>query len=110
MTNAVLIIIAQCLFYLFVEKFLKESFIIMFFYFLKIITFLLLINHVLGLVTQCVNQLLSIVHSIYLEFDHNPSLEVRGNFLDISKTFLFYHFWHDGLLYELEVLVFLEIY
>ena len=35
---------------------------------------------------SCIYQLLSIVH-IYLDFDHNPSLEVRGNFLDISKAF-----------------------
>ena len=35
----------------------------------------------------CVSQLLSIVHSIYSDFDHNPSLEVGGNFLDILKTF-----------------------
>ena len=36
---------------------------------------------------SCINQLLSIVHSIYSDFDHNPSLEVRGSFLDISKAF-----------------------
>ena len=47
-----------------------------------------------------VNQLLSIVHNIYSDFDHNPSLEVRGNFLDISKAFD--KVWHDGLLYKLE--------
>ena len=33
---------------------------------------------------SCIYQLLSIVHSIYADFDHNPSLEVQGNFLDIS--------------------------
>ena len=32
-------------------------------------------------------QLLSIVHGIYADFDHNPLLEVQGNFLDISKAF-----------------------
>ena len=36
---------------------------------------------------SCINQLLSIVHSIYSDFDHNPSLEIRGNFLVISKAF-----------------------
>ena len=35
----------------------------------------------------CVCQFLSIVHSIYSDFDLNPSLEVSGNFLDISKAF-----------------------
>ena len=33
---------------------------------------------------SCINQFLSIVHNIYTDFDHNPSLEVRGNFLAIS--------------------------
>ena len=36
---------------------------------------------------SCINQLLSIVHSIYSDFDHNSSLEIRGNFLVISKAF-----------------------
>ena len=49
---------------------------------------------------SCIDQLLSIVHSIYSDFDHNPSLEVRGNFLDISKAFD--KVWHDCLLYKLE--------
>ena len=49
---------------------------------------------------SCIYQLLSIVHSIYTDFDHNPSLEVRGNFLDISKAFG--KVWHEVLLYKLE--------
>ena len=36
---------------------------------------------------SCVNQLLSIVHRIYSDFEENPSLEVRSNFLDILKAF-----------------------
>ena len=51
---------------------------------------------------SCVSQLLSIIHSIYSDFDLNPSLEVRGNFLDISKAFD--KVWHEGLLYKLESL------
>ena len=49
---------------------------------------------------SCIYQLLSIVNSIYTNFDHNPSLEVRGNFLDISKAFD--KVWHEGLIYKLE--------
>ena len=48
---------------------------------------------------SCVNQLISITHDIYKAFDANPSLEVRGVFLDLSKTFD--KVWHDGLLYRL---------
>ena len=49
---------------------------------------------------SCINQLLSIVHSIYSDFDHNPSLEVCSNFLGISKAFD--KVWHDCLLYKIE--------
>ena len=40
------------------------------------------------------------VHSIYADFDQSPSLEVRANFLDISKAFN--EVWHKGLLYKVE--------
>ena len=36
---------------------------------------------------SCENQLLSIVHDIYANFDQHPTLEMRANFLDISETF-----------------------
>ena len=49
---------------------------------------------------SCVHQLISIVHDIYNAFDANPSLEVRGVFLDISKVFD--RVWHKGLLYKLK--------
>ena len=49
---------------------------------------------------SCVHQLISIVHEIYSAFDANPSLEVRGVFLDISKAFD--RVWHKGLLYKLK--------
>ena len=35
----------------------------------------------------CIHQLISINHKIYASFDANLSLEIRGAFLDISKTF-----------------------
>ena len=48
-----------------------------------------------------VNQLLSTVHSIYSDFDHNLSLELRGNFLNISKAFD--KVWYKGILHKLEI-------
>ena len=48
---------------------------------------------------SCVHQLISIVHDIYNAFDANPSLEVRGVFLDISKAFD--RVWHK-VLYKLK--------
>ena len=51
---------------------------------------------------SCVYQLISIVHNIYPYLDHNPSLEIIGNFLDISKAF--HKVWSEGLLYKLESL------
>ena len=35
----------------------------------------------------CINQLVSITHEIYSAFDCNPSLEVRRDFLHLSKAF-----------------------
>ena len=51
---------------------------------------------------SCTYQLISVVHNIYADFDHNPALEVTGNFFDISKEFN--KVWHEGLLYKLESL------
>ena len=48
---------------------------------------------------SCVHQLISVTHDIYKAFDANPSLEVKGVFLDLSKAFD--KFWHGGLLYKL---------
>ena len=49
---------------------------------------------------SCENQLLSIVHDIYANFDQNPTLEMRANFLDILKAFN--KMCHEGLLFKLE--------
>ena len=48
---------------------------------------------------SCQSQLLSIVHD-YASFDQSPALEVRANFLDISKPFD--QVWHEELLFKLE--------
>ena len=49
---------------------------------------------------SCINQLVSITHEIYSAFDGNPSLEVRGIFLHLSKAFD--KVWHDDLIYKLK--------
>ena len=36
---------------------------------------------------RCIYQLVSITHEIYFALDCNPSLELRGVFLDLSKVF-----------------------
>ena len=86
MTNTLSIIIAQCLVYLFLENFFER---IIFNVFLLLEGNNLLTPNQSGFRPNdsSINQLLSIVYSIYLDFDHNPSLQVRGNFLDISKAF-----------------------
>ena len=48
---------------------------------------------------SCINQLLDITHMIFKSFDANPSLEIRGVFLDISKAFD--KVWHNGVLFKL---------
>ena len=49
---------------------------------------------------SCINQLISITQEIYCAFNCNPSLEVRGIFLHLSKAFD--KLWHQGLLFKLE--------
>ena len=49
---------------------------------------------------SCINQLISITHEIFNSFDTNPTLEVRGLFLDISKAFD--KVWHEGIIFKLK--------
>ena len=44
---------------------------------------------------SCVSQLLSTAREIYKNFDYNPSVDIRGVFLDILKAFD--KVWYDGL-------------
>ena len=45
-------------------------------------------------------QLLSITHEIQTAFDNNPTVDVRGIFLDISKAFD--KVWHESLVFKLK--------
>ena len=45
-------------------------------------------------------ELLSIIHEIQTAFDNNPTVDVRGVFLDISKAFD--KVWHDDLFFKLK--------
>ena len=51
---------------------------------------------------SCIHQPISVTHKIYASFDANPSLEVRGAFLDISKAFD--QVWHEGSIYKIKCL------
>ena len=49
---------------------------------------------------SCISQLLSIVHEINSSFDCDPTIDVSGVFLDISKAFV--KVWHEGILFKLK--------
>ena len=47
-----------------------------------------------------INQLISVTHNTYRAFHGNPSLEVRGVYLDLSEVFD--KVWREGLLKKLK--------
>ena len=49
---------------------------------------------------SCIAQLLSIIHEIQTAFDENPTVDVRGVFLDLSNAFD--KVWHDGIIFKLK--------
>ena len=49
---------------------------------------------------SCVNQLISITHTIFSAFVTYPSLEIHDVFLELSKTLD--GIWHKGLLYKVK--------
>ena len=49
---------------------------------------------------SCIPQLLSIIHEIQTAFDENPTVDVRGVFLDLSKAFD--KVWPDGIICKLK--------
>ena len=50
---------------------------------------------------SCIAQLLSIIHEIQTAFDENPTVDVRGDFLNISKAFD--KVWHDSFIFKLKL-------
>ena len=52
---------------------------------------------------SCVDQLLSIVHDLYEDFDAYSFLETCGIFLDMSKAFD--KVWHKRLIFKVESVV-----
>ena len=49
---------------------------------------------------SCIRQLIAITHNVFTAFDANPSLEVRGIFMDLSKAFD--RVWHKGFIRKLK--------
>ena len=85
--------------YLLVLNCLRKSFLIQFFQHLTLNK--LLNPNQSGFMPgdSCIHQLISTAHEIYASFDANPTLEVRGVFLNISKSFD--RVWQERLIYKI---------
>ena len=49
---------------------------------------------------SCIAQLLSMIYEFQTAFDENPTVDVRGVFLDLSKAFD--KVWHNGVIFKLK--------
>ena len=76
---------------------MKELYIIPFLTIFKVIDFPHLPNLVFF---QLIHVLLNYFHEIQTVFDENPTVDIRGVFLDISKAFD--KVWHDGIIFKLK--------
>ena len=75
---------------------MKELYIIPFSTIFNVIDFLHLPNLVFLPGDSFITQLLSKIFEIQTAIDENPTVDVRGAFLDISKAFD--KVWHDGIM------------
>ena len=87
MINILLTITVLFFYYQFAVKYLNVLYTILYFLYLENNELLIPPQSGFHPNNSCTFQLISIVHNIYEDFDHNPSLEVRRKFLDISKAF-----------------------
>ena len=92
-------IIVLSVYFLFLAKFERVIYNFLFNYFLSNKLFTPYESGFL-LRDSCIAQLLSVIHEKQTAFDENPTVDVRGVFLDISKAFD--KVWHDGLIFRLK--------
>ena len=99
--NRILKIIVQFLYYQVLGRYLKSLSLIQYLSVLRKTNYFPQINQVSDHLTHVnINCYQLFIVFIYKDLNHNPSLEVCANFLDISKRFD--RVWHEGVLYKLE--------